>query len=306
MSVTASPAAQIAARLDRLPASATIWHAPADLARTLLRDLRPVPDRLYRARGRQAAFVHPRRLVPSACWRSSRRPGIGTFVFALFAGLFVGTIIFRLCGRQLWPADDLYLLAAVVFRLHPDHGVPDRWIRRRSVALHGRHRHWRGTGNDRHLRVGTGSPHPARQGLRLQPVHRLLHAADAGLPGLPAGAGKAVRHRRLARSSSSSGRSAPSSSGSCAAASRNRPAGSPATAASPRPTASPPSSKRRFPPRLGRLPEPGPDLPIRGRHRQLRRNLAAALRAGGRSSCRCSTSSRPSAITVSPPGCRPC
>ena len=43
---------------------------------------------------------------------------------------------------------------------HRHHGVPDLGLRRRSLALHRRHRHRRRTGDDRHLRRRTGAAAP--------------------------------------------------------------------------------------------------------------------------------------------------
>ena len=124
----ASKAAEIAARLDRLPATRDIWRlVPAALARRHVRVLRPV---LHRPTSRRAWCAAAARTSTTMGFfgmtgsRASSPP--------LFPGLFIGTIVFCLRRRPLRPPHDLHLLAALVLRLHRHHGVPDHRARRRS------------------------------------------------------------------------------------------------------------------------------------------------------------------------------
>ena len=100
MSVTASPAAQIAARLDRLPASATIWRMILLISLGGCFEFYDLFLTAYIVPGMAGqGLFSDASLGPFAVLRAIKAPGAGTFVFFLFAGLFVGTILFG------WVAD---------------------------------------------------------------------------------------------------------------------------------------------------------------------------------------------------------
>ena len=124
--------------------------------------------------------------------------GFASFVAALFAGLFVGTLAFSWLsdrfGRRsiftfalLWYSIGAFIMA---FQTHAgDH---------RSVALHRQHRARRRTGQCRRLCVGAGAEGAARPGLRLQPVRHVHRRAGGRVPRLAIGAADHPRPRRLA------------------------------------------------------------------------------------------------------------
>ena len=100
MSVTTSPAAQIAARLDRLPASATIWRMILLISLGGCFEFYDLFLTAYVVPGMNAeGLFSEQSLGPFSVLKAINAPGAGTFVFFLFAGLFVGTIAFG------WVAD---------------------------------------------------------------------------------------------------------------------------------------------------------------------------------------------------------
>ena len=137
-----------------------------DLARRLFRVLRSVPDRLRRPWPHQGGSASPpTRSASSTSFFGVA--GIGTFVVALFAGLFVGTIFFGYVADR-YGRRTVFTFSLLWYSVsHGDHGVPDHRLRRRSLALHRRHRHRRGAGDYRHLRLRAGARTHARPRLRL-------------------------------------------------------------------------------------------------------------------------------------------
>ncbi len=95
-----SPAAEIAARLDRLPASSPIWRMITLISLGACFEIYDLFLTAYIVPGmtKQGLFSDAS-LGPFAALKAIHSPGAGTFVFCLFAGLFVGTIIFG------WVAD---------------------------------------------------------------------------------------------------------------------------------------------------------------------------------------------------------
>ena len=124
--------------------------------------------------------------------------GIASFVAAMFAGMFIGTLVFswlsdRFGRRSIFTFALLwYSVGAFVMALQKNAGND------RSVALYRQHRARRRTGEYRRLFVGAGAERAARARLRLQPVHHVHVRADGGVPRLAIGAADDPRPRRLA------------------------------------------------------------------------------------------------------------
>jgi MFS transporter, putative metabolite:H+ symporter len=94
MSTDATQAAQLAARLDRLPATQTIWRMILLISLGGCFEFYDLFLTAYVAPGMTAhGIFSDASLGPFAALKAIHAPGAGTFVFALFAGLFVGTIL---------------------------------------------------------------------------------------------------------------------------------------------------------------------------------------------------------------------
>jgi MFS transporter, putative metabolite:H+ symporter len=88
-------AADVAARLDRLPASRHIWGMILLISLGACFEFYDLFLTAYIVPGMNAqGLFSDASLGPFSVLKSIKAPGAGTFVFALFAGLFVGTIIF--------------------------------------------------------------------------------------------------------------------------------------------------------------------------------------------------------------------
>jgi MFS transporter, putative metabolite:H+ symporter len=88
-------AADLAARLDRLPASRHIWRLILLISLGACFELYDLFLTAYIVPGMTAqGLFSDASLGPFRLLKSINTPGAGTFVFALFFGLFVGTIIF--------------------------------------------------------------------------------------------------------------------------------------------------------------------------------------------------------------------
>lgn len=88
-------AADLAARLDRLPTSRHIWRLILLISLGACFELYDLFLTAYIVPGMNAqGLFSDASLGPFSVLKSINAPGAGTFVFALFAGLFVGTIIF--------------------------------------------------------------------------------------------------------------------------------------------------------------------------------------------------------------------
>jgi len=95
-----APAAQIAARLDRLPATATIWRMILLISLGGCFEFYDLFLTAYIVPGMaQEGVFSDASLGPFSVLKAIKAPGAGTFVFFLFAGLFVGTLLFG------WVAD---------------------------------------------------------------------------------------------------------------------------------------------------------------------------------------------------------
>jgi putative MFS transporter len=94
MSTDATPAAQIAARLDRLPATQTIWRLILLISLGGCFEFYDLFLTAYVVPGMAAhGIFSDASLGPFAALKAIKAPGAGTFVFSLFAGLFVGTVL---------------------------------------------------------------------------------------------------------------------------------------------------------------------------------------------------------------------
>lgn len=90
-----APAGMIAARLDRLPATATIWRMILLISLGGCFEFYDLFLTAYVVPGMASQGVFSdESLGPFAALKTINSPGAGTFVFFLFAGLFVGTILF--------------------------------------------------------------------------------------------------------------------------------------------------------------------------------------------------------------------
>ena len=90
-----TPAAEIAARLDRLPSSRYIWRLIALISLGGCFEFYDLFLTAYVVPGMAAEGIFSdTSLGPFSALKAINTPGAGTFVFALFAGLFVGTILF--------------------------------------------------------------------------------------------------------------------------------------------------------------------------------------------------------------------
>ncbi len=95
-----TPAAEFAARIDRLPASRTIWRMITLISLGGCFEFYDLFLTAYVVPGMaKEGLFSDASLGPFAALKAINTPGAGTFVFALFAGLFVGTILFG------WVAD---------------------------------------------------------------------------------------------------------------------------------------------------------------------------------------------------------
>ena len=123
--------AQLAARLDRLPMSRHIWYLVTLISLGGCFELYDLFLTAYIAPGlNKAGYFTPESLGVFNVLGPLGVAGIGTFVFALFAGLFVGAICLGHVADQLRTADRVHLLADLVLDHHRDHGVPDLGLRR--------------------------------------------------------------------------------------------------------------------------------------------------------------------------------
>ena len=95
-----TPAADLAARLDRLPTSRHVWRLITLISLGACFELYDLFLTAYIVPGlNQAGMFKPESLGVFSALSGLHVEGAGTFVFALFAGLFVGTIAFG------WVAD---------------------------------------------------------------------------------------------------------------------------------------------------------------------------------------------------------
>ncbi len=95
-----TPAAEFAARIDRLPASRTIWRLITLISLGGCFEFYDLFLTAYVVPGMaKDGMFSDVSLGPFSALKAIHSPGAGTFVFALFAGLFVGTVAFA------WVAD---------------------------------------------------------------------------------------------------------------------------------------------------------------------------------------------------------
>ena len=197
--MAATTAPELAARLDRLPMTRHIWMLVTLISMGGWFELYDLFLTAYIAPGLvRAGYFKPESLGVFNILGPYGVAGVGTFVFALFAGLFVGAIFLghfadRYGRRTVFTFSLIWYSITTAVMAFQTTGFGGR-----PVALHRRHRHRHRTGHHRHLRLRTGAAHPSRPRLRLQPGLPVPHRAGHGVPRLAAGAAGAVRLRRLA------------------------------------------------------------------------------------------------------------
>ena len=183
MTRTSEAAGSISARLDRLPATRTIWRLVALLS---LGGFFEFYDLFF------TGYIAPG-LVRSGILTASTRglfgtTGVASFVAAMFSGLFLGTALFGFVADRFGRRTIFTFSLLWYTRRQRDDGVSERRVRTEPVALHLRHRRGRGTGHHRHLSIGTRPQGIARPRLRLQPDHSVLLGAGGGVTRMAAGA----------------------------------------------------------------------------------------------------------------------
>ena len=122
-------AGAISARIDRLPATRTIWTMIALLGFGMFFELY---DLLF------SAYVAPS-LVNSGVLTAKTAglfgtTGVASFIAALFTGLFIGTILCGALRRPLRPPGDLHLVASLVFGGERHGGAAERRLRPQLLA----------------------------------------------------------------------------------------------------------------------------------------------------------------------------
>jgi putative MFS transporter len=114
-----SPAAEITARLDRLPMTRHMWML------VLLISLGGWFDTYaIFLTGSIAPGLFAGKIFTPASVSLFGLTGLASFIAALFTGLFIGTMFFTQAAGPVRPEDGLHLLARVVLHRHADHGVP--------------------------------------------------------------------------------------------------------------------------------------------------------------------------------------
>ncbi len=173
----------------REPARLLLCVAAGDpaVARRLLRNLRPVLYRLYRAgpQPQRPADHHHAGLFRLFRHRRLRRGDLCRIVRRhLLPGL---------SRRPVRTARDLHLCAARLFRGLGGDGVPDHVRRRAAVAVHRRDRHRRRDHHHRRLYHRAGAELDAGPRLRGQSGGDVHRGPDRGVSRLVAGAAVALR-----------------------------------------------------------------------------------------------------------------
>ena len=120
---------EIAARLDRLPRSWYVWRMIVLISLGGVFEFYDLFFTGYVAPGMvKSGLFTPESLGPFAALQVIAVAGFGTFVFATFAGLWVGALFLGSDRRPAGPAHDLRLVADLV------HGVFERSWRSSTAA----------------------------------------------------------------------------------------------------------------------------------------------------------------------------
>ena len=122
-------AGAISARIDRLPATRTIWTMIVLLGFGMFFELY---DLLF------SAYVAPS-LVKSGVLTAKTAglfgtTGVASFIAALFTGLFIGTIICGFLADRYRPPGDLHLVASLVLGGQHHGGAAERRVRPQRLA----------------------------------------------------------------------------------------------------------------------------------------------------------------------------
>ena len=151
-------AAELAARLDRLPMTRHLWLLVTLISLGGCFELYDLFLTAYIAPGLlKAGYFTPELLGLFSVLGPYGVAGIGTFVFAMFAGLFVGAICLghfadRYGRRTVFTFSLIWYSITTAIMAFQTSGFA-----RRSVALHCRHRHRHRAGDDRHLCLRAGA-----------------------------------------------------------------------------------------------------------------------------------------------------
>jgi hypothetical protein len=179
-------AAELAARVDRLPMTRHIWVLVTLISLGGCFELCDLFLTAYIAPAAQGRLFHAgtaRPLQRARALRGGRNRHVRLRNVRRIACRRYFSLPLR---RSLRQADGLHLLVDLVLDHDRDHGVPDFGFCGRSVALYCRDRHRHRAGDDRHLCVRAGAAQPSRPRLCLQPVFAVPRGAAGGLPCLVA------------------------------------------------------------------------------------------------------------------------
>ena len=198
--VQAQQYADVAARLDRLPPTRSVWRLVLLISLGGFFEFYDLFFTGYVAPGMVASgLFKPNSLGVFASLATLRVAGFGVFVFATFAGLWVGTLAFGQVADRFGRRSRVHGIADLVLRHHGDHGVSGQRLRSRRLAVHRGHRHRRRTGDDRRLYFRAGSPRGARARVLLQSSRHVSRRADLRAARLGLEGNLAPRPRLLAR-----------------------------------------------------------------------------------------------------------
>ena len=172
-------AGDIGARLDRLPATRSVWNLVILLSLGGFFEFYDLFFTGYVAPG----LVREHILTTTPGLFGS---GIAAFVAALFAGLFVGTMLFgfvadRFGRRTIFTVSLLwYAASSAIMAFQTTATWIDVWRFIAGVGI------GRRAGHDRHLSERAGAEDDPRPRLRHQPDHSVRRRPIGGVPGLSA------------------------------------------------------------------------------------------------------------------------
>ena len=185
---TGVPAGLIAARLDGLPMTRTLWVRVILLSLGGFFEFYDLLFTGYIAPG----LVRSGILTPTTPGLFGNN-GIASFVAAFFAGLFIGTLLFGFAADRLGRRTIFTVSLSLVLGGERRHGVPERRLRIESLAVHYRPRRRRRARHHRHLSRRAGAEGLSRTRLRDQPDGAVRRRSRGRLSRLAIGADSAFR-----------------------------------------------------------------------------------------------------------------